>query len=205
MEAIASNRNPTGRALIIANPEVRKRILGKMIPLLDHGMPVEMARKAAGVSETTYHRWRQLGKEVNRRCDGLGLVAPNDSFSEEDKALWEFWHAVENAMLQALDRSLLTIQVASQNHWQAAAWLCERRYPEHFGRTYKLQHSGDQENPVAVKDVTPRVSKEDLLRKLTPAERATMLEAQRIMQRAAMADTGIINGESIELDPQADR
>lgn len=184
MEAIASTKSSNGRTLAIANPEVLKRILAKMIPLLDHGMPVEMARKAAGVSESTYFRWKRLGKEVNSRCDGLGLMEPDDSFSDEDRALWKFWQAVENAMLQALDRSLLTIQVASQNHWQAAAWLCERRYPEQFGRTYKVQHSGDQENPVAVKDVTPQISAEEVLRKLSPAERATMLEAQRIMQRA---------------------
>ncbi len=204
MAAIAHDGVGSGRVVAIVDRTRLEKILGKLIPPLDHGMPIEIALRAAGLSATTYRRWRIWGKEVNERCEAKNLESPDESFSDAEKALWLFWSSIENAMVQALDRNLLTIQVASQNHWQAAAWWCERRFPEHFGRTHKVQHSGDDANPVAVKDVTPRVSKEDVLRKLSPSERATMLEAQRIMQRATQGDADTVDGESIEVDPQAD-
>lgn len=59
---------------------------------------------------------------------------------------------MESAEAKALRRNLLLVQIAAQEpkHWQAAAWLLERRYPESFGRREHVTHAGDSDSPLRV-------------------------------------------------------
>ena len=165
-----------GRTPLIQDPEKRKLILSGIVPYIEHGMSIVKACEASGVPVATYYRWKALGREVALRLEERELIEPDESFSAADVAMFEFLKSVSMAELQCMDRNLLSIQVASQNHWQAAAWWLERRFPKEYGRSYKVEHSGNEEQPIAIKDVTGKPTMEDVLRKLSPEELKKVIE-----------------------------
>jgi hypothetical protein len=93
----------------------------------------------------------------------------------------ELLDGVERAKATAEVRAVAQITKAGETHWQANAWYLERTNFEKWGRKDRVQITGPNDGPIQ----TQSVSTEDVLRKLTPEERATMLAAQRIMARAA--------------------
>ena len=46
----------------------------------------------------------------------------------------EFLDAVKNAEADAVVTSVALVRKAASEHWQAAAWWLERRYPDEWGR-----------------------------------------------------------------------
>lgn len=73
------------------------------------GMPYYQAAMYGGVSYETFRVW-----------------------NESDPA---FSAAVKEAESKAIAGRLARIRQAEGDHWQAAAWWLERRYPHDFGRT----------------------------------------------------------------------
>lgn len=78
------------------------------------GAPYDLACKSAGVHYDTFNTWR--------------------------KQKPEFFEAVEKAEGRAVVGWLAKIEAAaSDGAWQAAAWKLERRYPQQFGRTDRVE------------------------------------------------------------------
>lgn len=177
--------NTGGRKSVLHNPKTRKRIIDELVKRIEHGMPYAQAAAAVRITKRTFYRWKALGEEVATKLEEMDLDEPDDSFQEIEIAYWQFYHAIKVAETTCLDRNLLTIQVASENHWQAAAWWCERRFPQDFGRFTRIEHTGNEEKPVAVK--TSDVTTEDVLRRLSPEDRRKLREVQKAMQLAQQA------------------
>jgi len=98
------------------------------------GMPYELSCQRAGICFDTFSTWRAKGEEGRE---------PYASF------LGDLKQAEGNAVFVRLSQ----IDLAAENgNWQAAAWLLERRYPEHFGRRDRLQAevSGPEGAPVQI-------------------------------------------------------
>ncbi len=173
-----------GRPIPLANPINRKRIIDAIVTHIEHGMHVEMAQRSANISSSTYRRWKSKGEAVQCELEERDLEEPDETFSDSEVGVWAFWRAIKEAELACLDRNLLTIQVASQTHWQAAAWWCERRFPKEFGRKMRIEHSGDEDSPVVTKDVSERMTREQVMRLLSPEDRRKVIEARRLLQSA---------------------
>lgn len=92
-------------------PETREKILGA----LRAGNYRVAACKFAGISVDTFGRWIKAGN------------AGEERFAE-------FAEQVKQAEAQAEASLVATIRKAAGDHWQAAAWLLERKYVTRWGR-----------------------------------------------------------------------
>lgn len=80
----------------------------KIIDAIKLGATHELAANYAGVSVTTFYEWKSTKAEFAeaiKAAEGLGAIK---------------W--------------LEKIEAAANEHWQAAAWKLERRYPDQYGR-----------------------------------------------------------------------
>lgn len=87
---------------------------------LSIGNYLETAAAVSGVSKSTVYDWLKRGA----REKAEGKKSPYTAFSD----------AVEKAQAQGEQRLVLIIAKASEEHWQAAAWHLERKYPSKWGR-----------------------------------------------------------------------
>ena len=92
-------------------PETREKILNA----LRAGNYRVAACKFAGISEETFRRWMNAGKAG-------------------DPGYVDFVEQVKQAEAQAEASLVATIRKAAGDHWQAAAWLLERKYVTRWGR-----------------------------------------------------------------------
>ncbi len=82
---------------------------------------MKLAASAGGVSYNTFVRWRNEGSKPN---------APPH--------FREFLNRVRTAEAQAAERLFGLIEKRAKDHWQAAAWMLERRHPELFRKDAEL-------------------------------------------------------------------
>lgn len=102
-------------------PETSKRICEG----IQLGMPYYQAAMYGGITYETFTKWR----------------ADKPGFSDDIKA----------AESKAIAGRLARIRTAEADHWQAAAWWLERRYPNDFGKTVQeQQHTGKDGGPLTV-------------------------------------------------------
>jgi len=90
---------------------------------------------ACGLAGVHYVTLRQLlvraGKERKNRRLG------RETNPQMDWAV-QFIEDYEKASAKAEAKDLELIHEAAKSQWQAAAWRLERRFPKHWGRTYKF-------------------------------------------------------------------
>lgn len=111
-------------------PENRQTILNA----IEQGVPYRHAAAMAGMSDDTLKAWRDADTD--------------------------FSDAIKAAEGRAIAGRLARIRLAEPDHWQAAAWWLERKYPQEFGKTVQeQQHTGKDGAPLRV--VIERVSKAD--------------------------------------------
>jgi len=92
-------------------PETREKILNA----LRAGNYRVAACKFAGISDETFRRWFNAGKRG-------------------EPEYVDFVEQVKQAEAQAEASLVATIRKAAGDHWQAAAWLLERKYVTRWGR-----------------------------------------------------------------------
>lgn len=113
-------------------PAVQDRI----VKAISAGAYAIVAAKAAGIGETTFYRWLEMGSKPDA------------------KPLYrEFWESVKEAEAQAeLANIVLIRQAAQAGTWQAAAWYLERKHSDRWGRQQKLfaEVTGKDAGPILV-------------------------------------------------------
>ena len=108
------------------------------------GVPIKHAVISHGISETTYYRWYDKGKE-----------AKSGKFKN-------FYDKIQEAKSVAVTLRARRVYKAGETSWQADAWWLERVDPENFGR--KDTHNVDMktEQKVQVKgEITTKQVLED--------------------------------------------
>lgn len=92
------------------------------------GVPIKHAVISHGISETTYYRWYDKGKE-----------AKSGKFKN-------FYDKIQEAKSVAVTLRARRVYKAGETSWQADAWWLERVDPENFGRkdTHKVDMKTDQ-------------------------------------------------------------
>jgi hypothetical protein len=103
----------------------------------------------AGIHEATFYNWIKWGEAQARG------------------RYFEFFEAVKKAEAEGQAALVATINVASKDSWQAAAWILERKYPEEWGRKDALALSGNLRHEGEIKhEVTERIELTPELRRL---------------------------------------
>ena len=91
------------------------------------GNYMETAALYAGVCKDTLYQWLKRGR----------------SGKKGDKRYAEFARVVDEALARSEVRDVALIAKAAEQHWQAAAWRLERRYPARWGRRDQVRHEHD--------------------------------------------------------------
>jgi hypothetical protein len=94
----------------------------------------------------------------------------------------EFAEAVKAAEADSQQELLKKIWTASDQQWQAAAWMLERRWPQDFARRQALEMSGPDGGPIETASRPAELSDEELrdalrARLTTPSEDGAAAEA----------------------------
>lgn len=114
------------------------------------GVPIKHAVISHGISETTYYRWYDKGKE-----------AKSGKFRN-------FYDKIQEAKSVAVTLRARRVYKAGETSWQADAWWLERVDPENFGRkdTHKVDMKTDQKVQVKGEITTKQVleDNEDTIR-----------------------------------------
>ena len=97
----------------------------KIVNLVKAGNFANVAAAAAGISERTYYKWLERGREE------ADLEVPE---GEEESIFVRFVQAIKEAESLAEARTVMKIQTATEDHWQAAGWYLERKFPDRWGR-----------------------------------------------------------------------
>jgi hypothetical protein len=89
-------------------PELIERIAG----LVRSGITPYRAAELCGIGSSTHYRWMESVREPYR----------------------EYRESIKRAEAQWEADAIRQVQVHGQKHWQALAWMLERRFPERYGR-----------------------------------------------------------------------
>ncbi|OPX58898.1 MAG: hypothetical protein A4E25_01435 [Methanobacterium sp. PtaB.Bin024] len=102
-------------------------LVDEIVKHIKAGNYPETAAEIAGISSTTFYRWKKYGKE------------------RKTGKFREFWESIKKAESFAEGLRVQTILKASEDgNWQAAGWWLERKFPDRWGRRQeiKMEHSG---------------------------------------------------------------
>jgi hypothetical protein len=106
-------------------PAITAEVEHRLLQLLQAGVPKKDAAAACGVGESTLYRYQ----------------ASSESFRSQ----------VEKAESEAVAANTLVVRKAAQaGTWQAAAWWLERRRPEDWARTERVEVAGKDGGPISV-------------------------------------------------------
>lgn len=107
-------------------PELQAEICG----YIENGNTFTRACALSGISEPSFYLWKSLGEK--------------DIDSGKETEYSEFLEAIKRAEEKFKAWNIQQIMNAGKqsNHWQACAWLLERKYPGEFGRKERVEHSG---------------------------------------------------------------
>ena len=119
-------------------PRLTPEVTDRLLVLLRNGDHVDIACEAAGIPRRTFYDWWRRGD--------LDLDDPSCA----DLRL--FRARVEEAKSVAESRQVMVISQAAKTHWQAAAWLLERRYPDRWARVSQRGDTAATPEPVAAPD-----------------------------------------------------
>jgi transposase-like protein len=122
----------------------------KLCSLLSIGTSIEDACTECGISDSTFHKWKQRALE------------------KKERKYLQFLQAVDKAKVQSKLKCLITmdkqanganavykdgklVKPAIEADWRAAAWLLERRFPQEFGKRDQVKvheaEKGEDFNP----------------------------------------------------------
>lgn len=135
-------------------PERRKKI----IRALEAGNYRHAACRHAGIGESTFYRWMEVGEA--------------DAEADKRTIYREFMEGVIRAEAKAETQAVEALRMAMPGDWRAAAHYLERRYPGLWGRKDRHEHTGADGGPVEVSSDLSRLSVEEKRALLVLLEKA---------------------------------
>jgi len=113
---------PENRSVALGRrSKLTKQLIERICEEVEAGNYIRTACGNVGISESTFHAWREKGESG---FGGLYL---------------EFVEALKKSEATA-EANLLSI-IQADPSWQSKAWILERRCPEHWGRRGRLDAS----------------------------------------------------------------
>jgi len=128
----------TGRPTKLT-PKVQERF----IEALGMALTYRLSAQYAGIGLSTFHKWMQRGER------------------EAGSIYADFRDAVKRAEAANAAACMARIAKASdEGHWQAAAWILERRHPSDYGRrVQEVHHTGQVETGPDVTQMAEDIAK----------------------------------------------
>ena len=114
--------------------KLTQELTDRIVLAIRAGNYSKVAAEMAGIGETTFYRWMELGAK-----------------EDATKQYREFRESIKRAEAEAEVRSVALIrQAADSGTWQAAAWYLERKHGDRWGRNDKIRQevSGPDGKPV---------------------------------------------------------
>lgn len=184
MTALEPAKNPNGKyntGRPSGRPSrLNPRTATSLVNSISGGAYVTTACQFSGIAKASYGLWRRRGEAEIERVRALELdpeeILQNTMVDEEGKSYsvaqmmslpapepfeqleWNyvcFYMHTEKALAVSEIRNLSLIQAAAgDGHWQAAAWILERKYPDRFGRRERINLEGSKDGePVTIRTV----------------------------------------------------
>lgn len=149
--------------------KLRPEYIEPLAENLRNGLDIDSSCRLVGVAPSTYYYWLREAEELSEQVhndDGgrksrAQLAEEGIVFKKRQRELLKFLETVKRAEAQAIQRNVLVIQAAVQNHWQAAAWYLERRRPGDWGKKDQMGVSGPDGGPIPIELVTTEGTKID--------------------------------------------
>ena len=107
----------------------------RIVQAIRNGLPYKLAAAAGGVSYNTFIRWRNQGTK-----------------DDAQPHFRQFLNQVRIAEAEAAERLVGIIEERARIHWQAAAWMLERRHPDLFTKDTALLDRPFQEFAITMED-----------------------------------------------------
>lgn len=102
---------------------------------IEAGLSYDEAAKSAGVTYVTFLSWKQKGEKA------------------ETGPFLEFFKDIKKA--EDCSKAVLVSRIKDAGklpqHWQANAWLLERRFPKEFGKSERVEHTGKDGGPIRLR------------------------------------------------------
>ena len=114
--------------------KLTKEKADEIIKHIKIGLYYKTACECCGVDYSTFRRWMQRGER------------------EKSGKYCEFYNAVNKANSEAELRMVMNWQKHVIDDWKAAKEFLERRYPEHWARREKLEHTGKDGGAIEISD-----------------------------------------------------
>jgi len=111
----------------MAKSKLTRDMIDKARELTEAGQPECEIYPLLGISAMTWSRWKRAGEE--------------DYALQKETDLRDLYAALQSGRSAFIRDNLATIREASKRDWKAAAWLLERRVPEHFALKQEVQAS----------------------------------------------------------------
>ena len=102
-----------------------------IIDNIEHGLNYESACLGANVSYSTFREWMRRGTDSDGNRQSNELYA---AFAED----------VNRAVVQSEINLIKSINEAAKTDWKAAAWILERRFPQHWSNSRKIKLEADK-------------------------------------------------------------
>ena len=115
-------------------------VINKVKELVAQGQPEQTIYALVGVSAQCWNRWKNQGQ--------------SDYESQIESIHRDLWAALQYGKSVFINNNLRVIQKAAERDWKAAAWLLERRIPEHFALKQEVNASVEG---VTIKNDLPQV------------------------------------------------
>lgn len=132
----------------MAKSKLTPQLQAEFCKALENGASILGACGHVGITEKTYYNWIHRAEEAKTRTKYV-----------------KFKECVETAKEKALFNFEQVIVSASMEHWQAAAWMLERRYPNMYGKREKIEadvtHKGLSGLADAIKSSEEKHRRED--------------------------------------------
>ena len=120
---------------VMLTPTIQKAICDS----LRAGCKIAASAEAAGISKSTFYKWRKRGEREITRLE----AHPRARVREREFIYLEFAIEVREAIAKAqLALTLYVHKEAAKGDWRASAWLLARRWPKEFADRHEVTGAG---------------------------------------------------------------
>lgn len=109
--------------------------ISKIEHLVSEGLSGEAAAALVGIRRSAYYNYLARGRRELERLEAKGT--PEAKPAPSESLFVELVDAVQKANSATELMMLTRIRVASEDTWQAAAWILERKFPTVYGKQYR--------------------------------------------------------------------
>lgn len=104
------------------------------------GNYIETAAAVHGIDRSTLYAWMKEGARLARE--------ERETYDERETLLIDFSVTIKRALAESEAAIIAGIRAAGmlETHWQALAWLAERKWPDRFGRRTVVRVASPEES-----------------------------------------------------------